>query len=660
MTPRIEPALLAEFHRPAPLLLAAAGLPGLEALALPGLGLWLVDAEGRLHRPGGDPARATQPLAAVPGEVLAMIGPPAALDGLRGWWAGVAPELPPLLPAGTGAEALPGLLPLLAAALAPRSAAAGEWQRALVAARQEAEALREAMHALLTEAGPPPSLPPPALARAAEPDPRAALAPAGGRLVAGQALGLPLSGLTALALHLAEAAVGGLGRLRLRLHGAESGRVMAAWDIPGEALAPGWLALDLPQPLGPVREGAVLDLAAELGPGDALRLSLEDRESDLPVASPAAAPGVPPDRTPDGAPGRALALRAWTASHGRRFVQPLHWDAEAVGLDVAPHGVRVALPESLLLGARLPLGRVERRALGREAPRLTARLRGGEAALILLPAVPLNGLDLLTVEFAPALGDAMGLEAALWLQPEGALVAGLEELSLEPPGARWSGWRGAPAGEGLTISLALPLAAPRAAMVALALRHGGAPEAEARLELAALYGRRVAQPSAVKPRRRARLPETPEEAGRPRLAAARLEDSMVLGGGSYRHLDISLEGVRAGGEAWPRLRFKFVISGGAPVLEFRARPDWPAMFEQWPEDSAAMRSDKYGPYLWLTEAALAEGLLDGLALPRDRAMLAAVLTLLPGAVATVARDATTDPVEFDLLLGKARRLAAAL
>ncbi|MCO6419714.1 hypothetical protein JYK14_26625, partial [Siccirubricoccus sp. KC 17139] len=132
MTPCIEPALLAEFHRPAPLLLAAAGLPGLEALALPGFGLWLVDAAGRLHRPGGDPARATHPLATVPGEVLAMIGPPEALEGLRGWWERTAPELPPLLPAERAEAALPALLPLLAGALAPRSAAAGELQRALV------------------------------------------------------------------------------------------------------------------------------------------------------------------------------------------------------------------------------------------------------------------------------------------------------------------------------------------------------------------------------------------------------------------------------------------------------------------------------------------------------------------------------------------------
>ncbi|MCO6414563.1 hypothetical protein JYK14_00005, partial [Siccirubricoccus sp. KC 17139] len=515
--------------------------------------------------------------------------------------------------------------------------------------RQEAEELREAMQALLAGAGPPPSLPPPVLARPAEADQRAVLAPAAGRLLAGQALGLPLAGLTALALHVAAASVGAQGRLRLRLHGAESGRIMAAWELPGEALAPGWLTLDLPQPLGPLREGAVLDLAAELGPGDELRLSLEDRESELPVTSPGSA-----------TPGRALAVRAWTAPHGRRFVQPLHWDAEAVGLAVAPHGVKVALPESLLLGARLPLGRVERRALGREVPKLVARLRGGEAALILLPAVPLNGLDLLTAEFGLPLGDATGLEVALWLQPAGALVAGLEELSLEPPGARWSGWRGAPPGEGLILSLAVPLSAPRKAMVALALRHGGAPEAEARLELAALYGRRVVQPSGAKPGRRARLPETPEEAGRPRLAAVRLEESLVLSGGNYRHLDIWLEGVRAAGESWPRLRFKFILAGEAPALEFRLRPDWPPLFARWPEGHPAMRSDRYGPHLWLTEEALAGGLLAALEEPRDRAMLAAVLALLPSAVATVARDATTDPAEFDLLLGKARRLAAAL
>jgi hypothetical protein len=206
----------------------------------------------------------------------------------------------------------------------------------------------------------------------------------------------------------------------------------------------------------------------------------------------------------------------------------------------------------------------------------------------------------------------------------------------------------------------LPLAGPRHATVVLALRNAGAAAEQIRVEFTELVGRRVAQPVGGRSPAPVRLVAAAPGAGVPSLAAVRLEDSLVLGGGSYRHLDIWLEGVRAGECGWPRLRFKFVLDGDAPALEFRARPDWPPLFESWPEGNPAMRSDQYGPYLRLTEAALADGLLAGLAAPRDRAMLTALLRLLPMAVATVARDATADPVEYDMLLGKARRLAAAL
>ncbi|GGC45735.1 hypothetical protein GCM10011504_25260 [Siccirubricoccus deserti] len=649
MTPRIEPALLGEFHdAAAPLLLADAALPEVVALALPGLALWLVDGEGRLHRPGGDPARATLPLAAAPAEALAMVAAEETdLAVLRSWWS--APGLPPLLLAANGPAALPALAPLLAAALQPRAAQAAGLQRALVAARQEAERLQEAMQALLLHAGPPAAQPAPVLARAGEPAATAAVAPRDGRLALGQALGLPLSGVTALALHL-EAAAGTLAALRLRLHGAESGRILGAWLVPGGALASGWQQFDLPAPLGPLREGALLEVVAETSPEDVLRLSLEDRRSEAPVV----VAGGP-------AQDRALAVRVWTAPAGRRFIQPLHWDAEAIDLPLAPAGVAVALPEQLFAAARLPLGRVEARALGQAPARLVATLAGGEAALVVLPAVPLNGLDLLTAELAPGLGDAAGLEAALWLQPADAVLASLGDLSLEPPGARWSGWRSPRPGEPLRITLALPLAAARHATVALALRNAGPTAADQiRVEFTDLVGRRVAQPVGGKAPAPVRLAAVAPGAGVPSLAAVRLEDSLVLGGGSYRHLDIWLEGVRAGEYGWPRLRFKFVLDGDAPALEFRARPDWPPLFGQWPEGNAAMRIDQYGPYLRLTEAALAEGLVAGLAEPRDQAMLTSVLRLLPMAVATVARDATAEPAEYDMLLGKARRLAAGL
>ncbi|WP_135468308.1 DUF6212 domain-containing protein [Crenalkalicoccus roseus] len=507
--------------------------------------------------------------------------------------------------------------------------------RALAALREEAEETRAAMAALAQAAGhAPPSPPVPVLETV--PDEAAAIAAAGGRLALGQRLGVTLEGVTALALHLAEAALSPGAALRVRLWGAESGRVRAAWRLPAAALAPGWLMLDLPAPLGPLRESACLDLLAETGAGDRLALSLEDRRA-------------PPDRAvavEEGeGPGRALALRLWTAPFGRRLLLVPHWDWEAVDL---PLGVPARLPEPVWAAAQVARGRGGLAALGEGPARPWAALEAGEEALLRLPAVPLAGLDLLEAEVAVPLGDAAGVEAALWLQPAA-------EPAPAAPGARCSAWRGAEGVRGgLSLALRLPAAAPETACVTLALRNRG--PTPARVEWRDLAGRRLAPPlPPAAPGHPAAAPPAavaaPEAA--PGLAAARLHEHYAMEGGGYRHLDIGVEGLRLGGLAWPRVRFKLALDGGAPRLEFRARPDWPTMFERWPGEAA----DAHGPFFLLTEADA-----GALRLPseRDRRLLCALLRLLPAAVATAARAATADAAEYEAWVGAARRLSAAL
>ncbi|MBK1662318.1 hypothetical protein, partial [Paracraurococcus ruber] len=153
----------------------------------------------------------------------------------------------------------------------------------------------------------------------------------------------------------------------------------------------------------------------------------------------------------------------------------------------------------------------------------------------------------------------------------------------------------------------------------------------------------------------ARLPGA-APAGAPMVAAARLLERYAGAGGSYRHLDLLLEGVRAADHAWPRLRCKLAVNGTRPVLEFRQRPDWPVIFEHWPQTPA----DAAGPYLHLTEDLLVGGFAATLATDRDRATLATVLRLLPAVVAATARDATTDPDDYEGWIAAARRLAATL
>ncbi|WP_309139695.1 DUF6212 domain-containing protein [Siccirubricoccus sp. G192] len=655
MTLLIDPAALRHLHSGQPLLLALERVAEAEALALPGLSLWLLreDAAGlRLHRPGTDPVLAVLPLPAPPAGVLALVAPSReAAAPLLHAWAAIAPEAPPLIEAASAAAALPELARLAVAGLARAQAQAGEVQQALVLARQEGEEARIAMLALTQSANQALPPPPPSLALATEPSSAGhAAAAEGGRLILGQVLPVALEGLASLALHLRAASVSPAARLRLRLYAGESRRIFGSWTLPAEALSPGWIGFDLPRPIGPVRETACLDLQAELAEGDRLSLSLEEAEAP------------PGQGVAEGA--RALALRLWTVPFGRRFLLPAHWNWEDLDLPLAPEGVPVHLPAQLWDSAVLPSGRVERVALGAEAPRLLASLSGGERCLVLLPAVPVRGLDLLQAELAVRLGDAALLEAALWLQPAGAAVAAEADLSLLAPGSRWSGWRRAgPAEGGLRLPLALPPEVPDSVAVVLVLRDcGTAPEELLRVEWADLSGLRLAAPIpagapvAVRTRQPTRaMPRLPRGQA-PQVGAVRLQEHYETPDRGYRHLDIGVEGLRAGEFAWPRLRFKLALHGEEPVLEFRARPDWPAMFESWPGRAA----DEYGPYLLLAARDLEGGFAARLRSERDRWMVFALLRLLPTAVATAAREAISEPEDYESWLDLARRLHAAL
>ena len=619
MTLLVDPATLRDrAGGGAPLLLAHAGVAGAGDLALPGLSLWMAtpgdDGGTRLHRPGEDPALATLPLPAPPAGLLAVVAPDAraaapllaAVDG------------PPLIEAKDAAAALPALARVVVATLAAERAAAGELREAVATLRQEAEDTRVAMLAAVQGDGhriPPP----PVLALEALPSPAGhAAALQDGREGLGQVLGASLEGIATLALHVAEAAPAG-ARLRVRLYGAESGRVHGSWVVPGEALAPGWLSLDLPTPIGPVRETACLDLRADVPPGGALALALEDRHA-------------PPDRAAvqGGTPGeRALALRLWTAQFGRRFTVAPHWDWEEIEQSLAPPGVpvgaKVQLPAQVWNAALLPEGRVERVALGAEPPRLVATMGGGERCLLVLPAVPVSGLDLLQAEVFTAMGDAALLEAALWLQPAGAAISGEGDLSLTAPDARWSGWRrSGPAGAPLRLALTLPPGtAPTLAAVLVLRNMGTEPEDLLRVEWSELTGARLREPLAVAdpaagPFQRARpaaasLPRLPQ-GEIPKVAQIRLQEHYETEDGGYRHLDILVIGMQAAGFTWPRLRFKLAAGGDEPTLEFRSRPDWPPMFEAWP----GRQVDEHGAVLLLSSADLARAFPARLRSERDR------------------------------------------
>ena len=671
MTVLIAPAELAGLYDGRPLLLAMAGVE-LAPLALPGLSAWQVTMrEGslRLHRPGAAAEAATQPLPVPPAQVLALLTPDAATAApLLAWWSAAGPDLPPVIEAAGAGAALPELGRLALAALGRQAAATAVLHRALAAARMEAEESRAAMVSLIRHGGRQGA--PAALTQVLELAPDGDVVSAeGGRLAAVQGLGLPLEGMACLALHLREAHAGPAGLLRLRLYGAESGRIHGAWTVAGDALQPGWLVLDLPGPIGPVRESACLDIAAELEAGDGLALSLDGR-----VTSPERALAVRGGRGLD----RGLALRLWTAPFGQRFTAPPHWDGEWAGLDLAHPGVPMRLPAQVWEAARFPVGQVEWVALGSEAPRLLASFGAGRRLAITLPAVPVNGLDLLQAEVAVARGDAGLLEAALWLQPEGMAPALDADLMLDAPEARWSGWRKAPLDGGpLLLPLALPPAGPRQVAVVLVLRHAGTPPGQPlRVEWSELLGfrglaaaplpapaRPLPAPPPLAPVRAAPTPRPavppagcPAPAAGPHAALIRLQEYFVTPDGGYRHLDIWLEGVSDGAWSWPVLRFKLAQRGEGPVLEFRRREGWPSLFATWPGTEA----DGWGPYLLVREADLAGDLLDRLPQERDRRMLAALVRLLPEAVARAVREAPEAAAQEGRWMDLARQLTRAM
>lgn len=459
----IGSADLAEIATGAPFVLLAPDVEGAEAPRLGPVGIWraveveaaddAAEAEGLrflLQRPTTADAApsdgATVPLPAAPGDVLAVLArDEAAGKQLAEAWASAAGDAatpPPVVLVAEDGDAAAALAPRLAELLAASLAERAALQGSLVVVREDFEAARIALAAAMRTLGlraPQPLR----LTLASEPagNDGAVGATREGRLALRQRLGLAAEGIATLALHVAEATrLGANARLRVRLVAEESARVLGCWTVPGTALGPGWLTLDLPEPVGPLRETAVLELEAEAGSSAVLALSA------------AATPAVEPDaamRRLDGieaAADRTLALRVWTTEFGARLIVPAHFDWDEVGRALAP-GLPAAVPPEVWAGARIleadgDGGDAELVSLGDEAARPVVRLRQGETATLVLPALDLRGVDLLRLEARRQVGPADGLRVSLWLQPAGMVLDRPDDLRPTGPGRRWSGWRG--------------------------------------------------------------------------------------------------------------------------------------------------------------------------------------------------------------------------
>jgi hypothetical protein len=321
------------------------------------------------------------------------------------------------------------------------------------------------------------------------------------------------------------------------------------------------------------------------------------------------------------------------------------------------------LPEAVLAAAEVEGARVELVAAGEEVPRLLAELAAGAEATLRLPPVPVGPTDLLRTRLVLP-RPSPGISAAIAISTEGGTV----EI----------GWRDLLP----DLLIALPLPPGPMARITIALRNKSAVPATIEVSAPALTlgaggePRRLPPPAEIRaPRLSVALPPerhagrttplSPEPLPGPTLPPpsvvpgsssfreVKLNQHLVNADGSYRHLDIGISGLVSGGGLWRQLRLKLFDRRGIAGLEFRDAKGWPAMFDTWP----GIDGDQYGPF-WRLEAEGAAAALARLATPHDRALIAALLEVLPDLASRAAGAAALSVADREAWAGCARRLLA--
>ncbi len=633
-----------------PAVVASLGMTGLEALPL----AVLRPFEGVLRREAGDGPAEPLPPGLAP---LAVLAPDAAAA------ASLAAGLPPGVPRVLGPDPTAALLGLSLQALAA------------------AQAARMALQGL------PGSRPPAARSLVIDLPPGATAAANGPPARVTQHLGRPAEGLCGIALHVAAVQASAASLLRVRL--LADGRVIGAWTLPGQMLSEGWLPLDLPQPAPPGTAEAVLDVVVEAAAGEVLQLS-----------------------TAGTGPTAPLALRAETAEP-HHLVLPWQFDWGACGVAAPRPGVALPVPPKAWEAARIEGAKATTASTGAEAPRLMLEIAPGATARLDLPPVPPGAADLALAEIACRLGEAAGLQVALQAGPEGGPA---RDSGWRLPDATGS-LRIAlplPAGLGGAVRLGLSFqnrsvatALVEVSMLALMAGAAGVPrrlpaqprvaapqfvvplpaapppapvEVPQRAEPLPPVGLPAPQPAPAAPQ----PPLASGEAGAPAAVpapattpmtlaapAASASGEMAPGGadfqdiklhqhttnadGSYRHIELGLTGLVSASGVWREVRLKLFDRRGTVGLEFRRIKGWPQMFEAWPKGG----SDQYGPY-WRLETLAAAPALASLTSTQDRAMLAALLELLPAVARRGARVAGLPADEQEAWADRARALLAAV
>lgn len=654
-----------------PAVVVAAAMPELEALPL----TQLVPVQGVLRRAGAMPG----PSEPLPDGLrpLALLAPDAAVaDRLA---AGLPPDLPRIL----GADPLPSLLDLSL--------------RALMAA----EAARAAL------LGSPGSRPPAARRMVIDLPPAPGGAAPSNQV--SQSLGRPAEGLCAVMLHIAAARTGAASLLRVRL--LAGGRVIGAWTLPGPDLAPGWLRLDLPMPAPRGMAEAVLRVSAEIAPEDLLQLSTTGTGPEAPLAIRAevaephhlalprhfdwAATGtsVPPAGLPLPVPEQV-----WQAAQvtGAKSIQVAAGQETARLMLEIPPGTTAQLALPALPPGATDLAITELSCRLGEAAGLQVLLQAGaeekaprESGWRLPDA---TGALRITMPLPAGLGGAVRLGLSLRNRGTAPLTVEVMLLALMAGGAGaprhlprqrdLPNASPAPQPARLAVPLPVPLAAPQAVAPpppASVEPVAKAPSPEASLLSTLLAGPAtraapVPPPLTEEEASAPPAPPTPTPAPAPMTQPAPAQTyagDLAPGGadfqdvklhqynrnadGSYQHVDLGLSGLATASGVWREARLKLFDRRGTIGLEFRRIKGWPPMFEAWPEGG----SDQYGPY-WRVETLLAGDAMAKLASARDRAMIAAVLELLPTLVRRGALLAKLSTEEQEAWAERGQKLASAV
>jgi hypothetical protein len=468
-----------------------------------------------------------------------------------------------------------------------------------------------------------------------------------GETVLGQLLGMKLQGLAMVALHIEASSLTERSHLRIRLRSAESGQIFGSWEIPGQALGPGWLELDLATPIGPVFQTALLEIGTLVGAGEALSLSFDGAEvsSDLRLR----------DREGLLLP-HALATRTWTAEYGSRFLLPLHWNWEEAGSLPPLLGVPLSVPEQAWQLVEVLSGTVAFVALGREAPRPVSRLtETSSEAILVLPLMHMVGLDVLRAGFTVTAGLADQAEAALWLQ---SASDGRTDEPADEGLPRWSGWHPFDARSGrLDISLVLPAAAKdRLSLVVMVRRRSAAAgfctvswSDLASFSTRSFDVRKLETWHGDQPAPSMATSLREETAGQSFSGASfwgvQVDHYYPDEAHDYEHFDLTVRGLTSVEETvWPEVRFKIARSGRHYYLEFRRRHDWPDVFVEWPGE----REDEFGPVFQLSRhnaEAFGQRMHQ-----RDRDLVVAIIEALPVvATSTSMHAGTVERVDAFLL-----------